>query len=130
MKTGDKYSAEFTVDRSVRDKFIAISGDANPLHTSDKFAVSKGFEAALMHGNILNCFISRLVGEMLPTREVMLLSQEIKFLHPVYMGTTLILKAEITDSFDFIPGLEISFLFQDKATSTKKAKGKVLIKLI
>lgn len=130
MNIGDKYSAVFTLDAAVRDKFIGISGDANPLHTSDDFARSKGFKAALMHGNILNCFVSYLIGEMLPSKNVMILSQEIKYINPVYLGAKLALTAEITGSFDSIPGLEVSFLFTDEKTAEKKAKGKVLVKII
>ena len=55
--------------------FQQCSKDYNPLHTDKQFAESKGFPSCVMYGNILNAFVSHFVGMLLPTREVMILSQ-------------------------------------------------------
>jgi len=68
MQQGDIYTHAFTVTPGVYDGFIQTFGDRNPLHTDGAFAVSKGFKGPVMHGNILNGFLSFFVGECLPLK--------------------------------------------------------------
>ncbi len=130
MQIGDVINYEFVIDTQKHREFISVSGDNNPLHTSSSFARKKGFESIVMHGNILNCFVSYLIGELLPTKDVLILSQEIKFAKPLYMDETLIMRAVIKEYFEFLPGYEIKFDFKNKTAGEKKAFGKVLIKII
>lgn len=129
MQPGDIIQHSFVIDEEKHRQFIAVSGDRNPLHTDISFAKEKGFPATVMHGNILNCFISFLVGELLPVDNVMILSQQINFTKPVYLNEELEMQAEIKEYFDFIPGYEIKFRFRNKTGETK-ASGNVLIKIL
>lgn len=130
LTTGDKIKHHFTIDAQKHSEFISLSGDHNPLHTTDDFAKKHGFLSIVMHGNILNCFVSFLIGELLPVKNVLILSQEINFTKPVYLNETVTLNAEIIAYFEFIPGYEIKFKFVNQATNEAKASGKVLIKII
>ena len=129
MKKGDLFEKEFLVNEDIYFGFIKIFKDKNPLHINDKFAKSKGFADKVMFGNILNGFISYFIGECLPTKDVMLLSQEINYKKPVYLNDTLLLKAKVTDVFESVNLVEFKydFLNQEKI---KIAKGKITIKLI
>jgi 3-hydroxybutyryl-CoA dehydratase len=129
MQVGDIIEHTFVIDEDTHRQFIALSGDSNPLHTNRDFARGKGFPDIVMHGNILNCFISFLIGELLPQDNVMILSQEIKFIKPVFLNETLLLHAEIREYFEFIPGYEIKFRFRNNANENK-ASGVILIKLL
>lgn len=73
--------------------FQRISSDFNPLHTDEVFANSKGFPKKVMYGNILNAFVSHFVGMALPTRDVMIQTQDIQFRKPVYLGDEIQLKS-------------------------------------
>ena len=64
-----QYTYKVTPD--VYYSFQRCSNDYKPLHTDKAFAGRKGFEGCVMYGNILNAFISHLVGMLLPYREVM-----------------------------------------------------------
>ncbi len=75
--------------------FQRISNDYNPLHTDVAFAERKGFPDRVMYGNILNGFISHFVGMALPSRDVMIQTQDIQFRKPVFLGDSLTLKTEI-----------------------------------
>ena len=77
--------------------FQRISSDFNPLHTDEAFAKSKGFPGRVMYGNILNAFVSHFVGMELPSRDVMIQTQDIQFRKPVYLGDEIILKASHED---------------------------------
>ncbi len=74
--------------------FQRTSNDYNPLHTDVAFAERKGFPERVMYGNILNGFVSHFVGMALPSRDVMIQTQDIQFRKPVYLNDELLLKAE------------------------------------
>lgn len=77
----------YRVDQYVYYAFQQCSKDYNPLHTDKQFAESKGFPSCVMYGNILNAFVSHFVGMLLPTREVMIQSQE-KISTSLYLWVT------------------------------------------
>lgn len=78
--------------------FQRISSDYNPLHTDEAFAKSKGFLERVMYGNILNAFVSHFVGMALPTRDLMIQTQDIQFRKPVYLGDTVVLKSSVEET--------------------------------
>lgn len=82
--------------------FQRISSDYNPLHTDEAFAKSKGFPERVMYGNILNGFVSHFVGMALPSRDVMIQTQDIQFRKPVYLNDTILLKSEIETVSDAV----------------------------
>lgn len=82
--------------------FQRISSDFNPLHTDEAFAKSKGFPERVMYGNILNGFVSHFVGMALPSRDVMIQTQDIQFRKPVYLNDTILLKSEIETVSDAV----------------------------
>lgn len=85
----------YHVTEDVYFGFQRISSDYNPLHTDEAFAKSKGFPARVIYGNILNGFVSHFVGMALPSRYVMIQTQDIQFRKPVYLGDAILLKSEI-----------------------------------
>jgi 3-hydroxybutyryl-CoA dehydratase len=130
MQVGETIEHEFVIDAEKHRAFISVSGDHNPLHTSESFAQGKGFQSIVMHGNILNCFVSFLVGELLPVKNVLILCQDIKYNKPVYLDEVLKIKATVKEYFEFVPGYEIKFDFINQTSGEKKASGNVLIKII
>ena len=126
MKKGDKFETGFIVDDFVYNGFIDLFKDKNPLHTDAAFAKAKGFKAPVMHGNILNGFLSYFIGECLPEKNVIIYYQEIKYLHPVYKNERLILVAEVEDIFESVNQAEINFFFENN-DKLKIAKGKINI---
>lgn len=129
MEVGDRYEYEFTVSDKVYEGFLNTFKDRNPLHTDKSFAGSKGFKDVVMHGNILNGFVSFFVGELLPVKDVMIMQQEIKFHLPVFLNDTLFFTATQSATFESVNAIEIKFEFSNK-DSKKVAKGKLLIGVI
>lgn len=129
MNKGDVYVHEFTVSASVYEQFIDLFNDRNPLHTDECFAISKGFKSVVMHGNILNGFISYFVGELLPLKNVIIQTQEIKYSHPVYVNDILKFTAEISGIYESVRSIEFKFNFRN-TNLEKVSKGKILIGII
>ncbi len=129
MKTGDQFEVAYVVDERLYDGFIQLFNDKNPLHVDETFAREKGFESKVMHGAILNGFLSNFIGEQLPVKNVVVQSYKISFMKPVYMGTTLKLTAKITDVFDSVNCILFKFKFENSA-AIAVAKGEISIGLI
>jgi 3-hydroxybutyryl-CoA dehydratase len=129
MGKGDEFNHSYAVSQGIYDGFISLFEDRNPLHTDKTFANGKGFKDKVMHGNILNGFISHFVGELLPVKNVILQSQEIKYYKPVYLGDQLLFNAIIDDVYESVNTVEFKFRFSTD-TAVKVAAGKIWIGII
>jgi 3-oxoacyl-[acyl-carrier protein] reductase len=77
------------------DSFARLSGDVNPLHMDDRFARRQGFAGRVVHGMLVNAFISRMLGVELPGPGVLWLSQSTRFLLPVHIGDRIEVAVEV-----------------------------------
>ncbi len=128
MKPGYKVNLKFTVDETVYNGFIELFKDNNPLHTNKEYAVSKGFKERVMHGNILNGFLSYFIGECLPTKDVIIHSQQINYSKPVYLNDTLDFEAEVEEVYESVKVVKFKFNFKN-SEGKKVAKGEIQIGL-
>ena len=69
-------------------RFIAITGDVNPLHVDDAFAAATRFGRRVLHGMLTASLFSTMVGMLLPGTGAIYRSQTLAFLRPVYAGDT------------------------------------------
>jgi 3-hydroxybutyryl-CoA dehydratase len=69
-------------------RFIAITGDVNPLHVDDAFAADTRFGRRVLHGMLTASLFSTMVGMLLPGTGAIYRSQSLTFLRPVYAGDT------------------------------------------
>jgi 3-hydroxybutyryl-CoA dehydratase len=129
MKEGDSFEHTFTVSEAVHTGFVEIFQDRNPLHTDARFAQAKGFRGEVMHGNILNGFLSYFIGECLPTKDVIIHAQSIKFSLPVYMNDELAFSARIVGFFESVNTYEFKFSFRNKEGKAV-AKGDIQIGIL
>lgn len=119
-------SIMFEITSEKYKDFIRVSKDTHALHTIEKFAQEKGFKSIVVHGNLLNVFISYAIGIHLGLEDVMILNQSINFRQPIYIGDMLILELSHKTQLEFLPGSELGFVFC--RGSEKVADGKILIK--
>lgn len=129
IKKGDTFEHDFTVNENTWKGFMDLFGDRNPVHTDTEYARSKGFNDIIMFGNILNGFLSYFIGELLPIKNVIIHTQEIKYAQPVYLNDQLRFHAEADDVFESVNVIEFKYYFQNKENK-KVAKGKIQIGII
>ena len=129
MTKGERFNKKFNVSKTVYDGFVEIFNDKNPLHVDELFAQSKGFKSVVMHGNILGGFLSYFIGECLPLKNVIIHSQEIKYLEPIYLNQLVSFIGEVADVYESVNVVEFKFYFEDDF-SKKLAKGKIQIGII
>jgi len=129
MKQGDTFELSFTATEAIYNSFIEAYNDRNPLHTDLNFAISKGFDKVVLHGNILNGFVSYFIGEGLPTENVMLISQNIDYHNPFHIGDKLNFIAKVKNISAAAQTIEFKFIFKNQLKK-KVAKGMILIKTL
>lgn len=120
-----RYEEVFVVTEEVYNTFQVCSRDKNPLHVDETFARAKGFRDKVMYGNILNAFISYFVGECLPTKDVIIHSQEINYKNPVYLGDELQFDAVVEGVYESVNAVVFKFRFSNQGKIM--AKGKIQI---
>ena len=129
IKTGDIFTTSFQVTEGIYEGFIKLFNDKNPLHTNEQFAIENGFKGKVMHGNILNGFLSYFIGECLPQKNVIIHSQEIQYKYPVYLNEKLQFSANVSGIFESVNAIEFKFTFKNNESKTI-AKGKIQIGIL
>lgn len=129
FSAGQKFEFTFVVDEQLHAGFISLFKDKNPLHISDDFASEKKFSSKVMHGNILNGFLSWFVGEGLPSKDVVIQAQTIQFSKPVYLNDKVTLRAEITEVHESVKVVMFKFQFTNN-NNERVAKGTIQIGMI
>ncbi len=109
-----EYKHTFRVDETVYTAFQICSGDKNPLHTDVDFAKGKGFKGCVMYGNILNAFVSYFIGMLLPTKDVIIHSQDIGYKNPLFLDDELVFTAKVSGIFEAVNAVEFKFNFKNK----------------
>lgn len=125
----EKFKHQFMVTQDIYEHFQMCSNDLNPLHTDEEFARSKGFSEKVMYGNILNAFISYFIGECLPTKDVIIHSQDIAFKNPVFMNEKLDFEAFVSGVYEAVNAIEFKYKFI-KPDGKTAAKGLIQIGLL
>jgi len=89
--------AEYT--RTVTDedivRFAEVSGDRNPVHLDEAYAVGTPFGRRIAHVMLSAAFISTVLGTELPGPGTIYLGQTLKFLAPVRIGDTITASVEV-----------------------------------
>jgi len=128
FKVGQSWNHEWTISNKVYQKFLNLSNDFNPMHTNSNYAKSKGYKDKIVHGNILSCFISFFIGELLPIKNLVIIGQNIKYENAMYIDDSIKLKSvvsKISESVNFI-----QFEFQFTKNDLPVASGIINVKTL
>jgi len=79
------------------DNFAKLSGDDNPVHTNSDFAKKTIFKQKVAHGFLSASLISTLIATKLPGPGSIYLSQNLKFLAPVFIDDHVRVKVTVQD---------------------------------
>ena len=76
--------------------FAEVSGDFNPVHMDEAFAVTTQFKGRIAHGMLAGGYISAVIGTKLPGAGVIYVSQSLRFRRPVRIGDEVTAKVVVT----------------------------------
>lgn len=89
LRIGLQAELETVITPSMMAGFLAATGDDNPLHVDEAFAVERGFRGRVVYGLLTASFYSTLAGVHLPGKDCLLHGLKIDFAAPVYVGDRL-----------------------------------------
>lgn len=92
-------TGEFTKTITEEDvfSFAHVSGDFNPLHIDEEYARRSVFKHRVAHGILTSGIISTVLGSDLPGVGTIFVELHVRFLKPVYFGTTVTAMATVTE---------------------------------
>lgn len=96
FKVGDVATLTKTITDADIHAFADLIGDHNSVHLDDEYAARTRFGRRIAHGMLSAAFISAAIGEKLPGRGAVYLSQTFKFVAPVYPGDTITARVTVT----------------------------------
>ena len=100
IDTGQRESFSVTVTEEMMLSFRTITGDINPLHNDEDYAVSKGHPGKVVYGMLTASLLSTLAGVYLPGKNSLIHEVKIKFSKPVYIGDTLTVEGIVEEKHD------------------------------
>jgi 3-hydroxybutyryl-CoA dehydratase len=97
---GATASISKTITNEDVHKYASLIDDTNPVHLDPEYANSTMFGKQIAHGMHSASFFTTLIANYLPGLKGIYVSQEIKFLRPVYIGDTVTAQAEVIGKND------------------------------
>ncbi len=99
IQVGDTRSIVHCISEQDVQRFVALTGDNNPLHVDRGFAASTCFKDVVVHGMLGATFISTVIGTQLPGPGALWVSQTMDFLRPVRLGDTLTITCTVQKKY-------------------------------
>ena len=92
---GQKAARSMTFTADHVKAFAELSGDYNPLHFDESFVARTKFKKLVVQGGLTTGLLHALVAMDMPGPGTVFLSQNWKFIAPVFIGDTIIAEAEV-----------------------------------
>ncbi len=126
---GTKASFDVVITEAYHEMFGGATGDINPMHTDNSYAVSRGYRGEIVYGMCTASFYSTLVGVYLPGKYALLLGIDVQFPKPVYIGDRLKVSGTIIDRDDVYRRITIKAEMRNQ-NGEKVSRAKILVGLI
>jgi len=95
IKVGKKASRSITFTTDHVKKYAELTGDYNPVHFKEDFAKRTKFGRPIVQGGLTTGLVDALVAMDMPGPGTVFLSQNWKFIAPVFIGDTITAEVEV-----------------------------------
>jgi acyl dehydratase len=129
IETGMVVEEFYQITPVVYQHFLDAFGDFSPIHVDENAAKEAGFQERVMHGGILNGFLSHFVGMVLPGARAVLLSADLRYLRPSFLNDMILLKAEVTHKSQGEYVVEMRLAMENRTRGYVAARGRVLVRV-
>ena len=127
LVVGRKETGDYPITPEVYAHFLGAFGDYNPLHVDDAYARQCGFGGKVMHGSLLNGFLSHFVGMVFPGRASLLLTVDLRFSEPSYLGDMIRLEAVVSQKLDARRIVVLDVVLHNATRDLVAARGRVQV---
>lgn len=124
---GFQTSHTYAITDSVYQCLVGPFGDVSPLHVDDAYAKERGFSGRVMHGAILNGFLSHFVGVHFPGKPAILQSVNIQYKSPSFLGDEVRIDAKVAQKVDAVRAMVLEVTFTNTTQAKVVAKAKVQV---
>lgn len=97
IKIGDSYEEKVSFTNEIVRKFAEVSGDFNPIHLNEQYAKTTIFGGVIVPGMLAASVFSKIFGTEFPGEGTIYLSQDFKFLAPVYPNVEYTARVEVLE---------------------------------
>ena len=97
LKVGQKATRSNTLTFDNVKTYAEITGDYNPLHFDENFAAKTQFKDLVVQGGLTTGILNALVAMDMPGSGTVFMSQDLKFIAPVFIGDTITAEAEVLE---------------------------------
>lgn len=126
LEIGHEESFTVTVTEKMLDDFRDITGDVNPLHNDEEYAISKGHPGRVAYGMLTAAFMSTLAGVYLPGKKSLIHETETKLEKPVYAGDVLTVSGTVKEKNDTFRFIVVKVIIKNQ-NGEKVLKGKMQV---
>jgi acyl dehydratase len=120
IAVGQRASRSLTITPEMVRQTAEITGDWNPLHFDEAFAARTKFGRLIAHGGLITGITHALVAQDLPGPGTVFMSQQWKFLAPVFIGDTITAEGEVLSVHETKPVTQM-------AMTVKRSDGTIVL---
>ena len=129
IAAGATEAYEYVISQEVYDHFLAAFDDRSPIHVDEADARANGFAGKVMHGAILNGFLSHFIGMYFPGGASLLLSVDLRIAQPSYLGDRIRLEAVVGQKLEVSRVVVLDLMFKNLTRDCLAARGRVQVQL-
>ena len=129
ITVGMKEAHDYIITPEVYQGFLDTFHDRSPVHVDENFAKTQGFPGRVMHGTILNGFVSHFVGMHFPGRFSLLLSVDLRFSSPSYLGDSVHVEMVVSQKLDARNILVLDATLSNTTRNWLAARGRIQVML-
>lgn len=123
-------TAEYQITPELYAAFLRLFPDRSPVHVDEEFARANGFQGIVMHGALLNGFLSHFVGMRLPGRRSLELTVDIRYLKPSYLGDRIRLTGTIRQKLESRRVVVMDVVYQNLNQATVVGRARVQVAML
>ena len=130
IREGQKFEIKFQITEKIYTGFLTTFDDRNPLHVDDAYAQAQGFTGKVMHGAILNGFISALIGMQFPGKESMIHSVNVEYKKPNFLNDELLFAVTVVQRVEAVRTLVLKLNIFNRTRDYLAATARVQVGLL
>ena len=115
LKEDHSWEEKVEITKNLMEKFMDLTKDRAPAHVEADYAVKMGYDGCLVHGFLVGCGYSRILGMFLPGGNTVIHQLHLDMIAPVYVGDIITYQVCIDRVIDAVKSvkLKLSAVNQD-----------------
>lgn len=124
---GMKEAHDYVITPEIYKGFLDTFHDYSPVHVDENFAKAQGFQGHVMHGTILNGFVSHFVGMYFPGRFSLLLSVDLRYSNPSFLSDSIHLETVVSQKLDARNIIVLDATLSNSTRNCLAARGRIQV---